>query len=230
MTDVECQRRLRKLAALERNAGGFAAKRMPAVGADDEARRFRSTARQLNRDEIVAGADGNGVIVQPREVGDRSGALLQRRHQNVVRNIISKRIETDFVAGKLDLRRTDQAPGVIDQPHGQKFGRLVLTVRPYVQRSQEIDRGAEQGGRPVVGIGRAPGNQYCARARLRDRNRGGQPGRSRTHHGNVINRGILVHAGHLTSPATFSRPLGRAWSFASRTSDSAHQMCKSNNS
>ena len=193
MADVECQRRLMKLAALERNAGGFAAKRMPAIGADDEPRRYRSTARSSIATRSSPGLTAMASSSSRVRLGIAAARCFQRRHQNAVLNIISEHIETDFVAGKLDLRRTDQAPGVVDQPHGQKFGRLVLTsaaIHPAFARNRPRRRAGPSSGCRH----RASAGQSILYARPIARSRSRRTTRPvRHHHGNVIDRGIPVH-------------------------------------
>ena len=170
MADIECQRRLTKFAVADRNPGGFPAERVPAVGANRQAPRYRSTAGQLNHDNIVACVNRSRLIVEPRQVCQRRGAFFQGRHQNAVLDVIPEHLEADLVAGKLDLRRPDQAARVIDQTHDAQLGGLVLAARPHLNRLQEIDRSVEKRRRPVVGINRSPGDQRRARAGLRNRN------------------------------------------------------------
>ncbi len=194
MADVECQRRLMKFAAVDRNARGLPAERVPAIGANRRARRYRSAAGQLNRDDIIASANRSRLVVESRQICQRSGPFFQRRHQNAVLDVIPEHIEADLVAGKLDLRRPDEATGVVDQPHDAQLGGLVLAVRPHLKRLQKIDRSAEKRCRPVIGINRSPGNQRRGHTGLRHRNGRCQPCGSATDHGNVIGRGMIAHA------------------------------------
>ena len=69
MTDVERQRRLVEFAALDGDAGGLTAKRLPSVGADRKVRRQRPAMAQANPDNLVFRADLGRVIVEPGQVG-----------------------------------------------------------------------------------------------------------------------------------------------------------------
>ena len=186
MADVEGQRRLIEVAALDLDAGGLAAQRLPPVGADHQARGQRFSLAGANDDIGVIRADRVGLIVEPRQIGKLGRALLQRRHQRAVLDVVAERVEADFVARKPDLGRADQAAGIVDQPHRLQCRRLVLAARPDIQLPQEIDGAAEQGGGAVIGIGRAAGDQGGFGAGLRQRNRRRKSGRAAADHDDVV--------------------------------------------
>src|ERR1700760_1824480 len=117
MSDVECQRRLVQFAAAHVDAGGFATERMPAVGANRKLRRNRFTTGQIDDDGVVTGVDGSRFVVEPGKISDCGSSLFESRYQDVVLDIVPKHVQADFVASECDLRRPDEATGVVDQPH-----------------------------------------------------------------------------------------------------------------
>ena len=76
MADVEGQRGLIEVAAPDLDAGGFAAKRLPAIGADHKARCQRSALPGANGDRNRLRADRVRVIVDPDQVRKFGRALL----------------------------------------------------------------------------------------------------------------------------------------------------------
>ena len=159
-----------------------------------------------NPDDLVFRADLGSVIVEPGQIGKFGGAFFQRRYQQAVLDVVAKHIETDLVAGKPDFGRTNETPGVVDQAHLLQLGRLVLAARPHIQPLQKIDRTAQQRRGPVVGIGRAPGDQGRARPGLRQRNRSRQPGGPATDHDDVVGDRCIVHTGTIDVPGGIFKP------------------------
>ena len=131
-----------EFAAPDLNADGLAAKRLPSVGADDQARKQRFSFR-TNRNHRLFRAHDIGFIVEPRQVGKRRRARFQRCDQRMVVDVVAECVETDFVARKPYLRCADQAAGVVDQPHRLQWRRLVPAAWPDVEPFQEIDRAAQ---------------------------------------------------------------------------------------
>jgi hypothetical protein len=70
------------------------------------------------------------LIVEPRQTGKLGRALLQRFHQHPVLDVVAERVETDFFGRKSHLRRTDQAAGIVDQPHRLQRRRFLHAARP----------------------------------------------------------------------------------------------------
>ena len=103
VADVEGQRRLGQLAPRHRDAGGFAAKRMPAVGADHEAGREKLRGGRADRDVIGFDDDSFGLVIETDETGQLGRARFQRQHQRAVVDVVAEGIEADFVAGEPDL-------------------------------------------------------------------------------------------------------------------------------
>jgi len=81
MADVERQRRLVQSAPLDADAGGFAAQRLPSVGADRKARGQRSAVPKADRDPLVFRVDRRSFIVEPRQIGERRSTFFQCRYQ-----------------------------------------------------------------------------------------------------------------------------------------------------
>ena len=98
MADVEGQRGLTEFAAPDLDAGGLAAKRLPSVGADHEARGQRLFLPGMNGDDGVFRDDSRGLIVEPRQAGKLRCALFQCHHQRAVVDVVAENIEADFLA------------------------------------------------------------------------------------------------------------------------------------
>src|SRR6202051_4716764 len=139
MADIESQRRLIEFTALDLDAGGLAAKRLPPVGADHKPRGQGFSLTCPYRDNIVLRVDRGRLIVEPRQAGKLGGALFQRSQQQAVLDVVAEHVETDFIAREADLGCADQAAGVVNQAHDLQFRRLVLDPRPHLQRLQTID-------------------------------------------------------------------------------------------
>src|ERR1700687_820919 len=154
----------------------------------------------------IVRADRIRLIVEPRQIGKPGCAFFQRCCQRTVVDVVTKLIETDFVAGKPDLGCTDQAAGIINQPHRLQWRCLVLATRPDIQLSQEIDRAAQQRGGAIVGIRRAAGNQGRVRAGLRQCNRSGKSRRPAADHDDVMRSQCIVHIGTIDVPGGIFKP------------------------
>ena len=160
MADVEGQRGLIEVAALDLDAGGLAAQRMPSVGADHKARRQRLSLAGADSDIGVFRADRLGLIVEPRQVGKLGGALLPA---------------PPSASGFRCCSRTASRPISSDENRtsGARIRRPVSSTSRIVcnaaalswQRGQtssafqKIDGAAQQRRGAIVGIGRAAGDQ-----------------------------------------------------------------------
>ena len=178
MGDVEGQRRLMQIAALDVDAGGLAGQRLPSIRADHQARGQRLARRVW----IATIASCGSMVAASSSMRVRSGKLgracLERRHQRPVVDVEAELVEADFFRRKPHLRRTDQAAGVVDKAHGLQRRGLIAAASPDIQPFEQFGGRAEQRRGAIVGIGRAAGEQRGLRAGLGQRNGRGQTGRS----------------------------------------------------
>ncbi len=131
---------------------------MPPVGADHKAGGQSLALPHDDFHALVVWYDACYFVIDPDQIGQLGGALLQRRHQCAIFNIVAERVETDFIRGKPDLRRADQAAGIIHKTHYVQRRRLGLATRPDIETAQQVDRAAEQGGSTIIAIGDAAGD------------------------------------------------------------------------
>src|SRR5437667_7224674 len=193
MADVEGQRRLMQVAALDRDGRGLAAQRLAPVGTGHKARRQRFSMGCTDCNKGVVGGDGVRLVLEPGQVGKLGGALFQRCDQRTVFDVVAECIETDLVGGKPDFGRTDQAAGIVDQTHRLQWRRIVRAAPPHIQGLQEIHRAAQERGGAIIGIGRAASDQGRIRAGLRQCNRGSQSGGAASDHKDVMGTRYFVH-------------------------------------
>ena len=112
--------RERDLAVVPRigaDAGGIAAQRAAAIGADHQWRLQGVAALERYDNGVVARLDRNHVVFDQTQVGQRARALFQRGDEMAVLDIVAEGIETDFVRLEFHLRRAPQPPGVVDDAH-----------------------------------------------------------------------------------------------------------------
>ena len=153
-------------------------------------------------DGLLVGRDALGLIVEPDQAGQLRGARFERVHQNAVFDVVAERIEADLVGGKAHLRRADQPPGIVDQPHCLQCRGPVLAAPPHIEFLQEVDGRAEQRSGAIVGIGDATRDQRRLRAGLSQRDRGRKSGRTAADHRNIRGNG------HVLIPVTIDMPSG----------------------
>ena len=159
MRDVERQCGLVERAPLDADAGGFAAKRMPSVGADDEAAVNDSPCRVVM---VTAASSGVTCSASPSirdEVRQFAARVPPWRPSAGGFRCCSRTHRSDLVGREPHLRRADKAAGIVDEPHDAERGGMVLAAGPYVKRLAENRRAAEQRRRAVVAIGDAPRDQ-----------------------------------------------------------------------
>ncbi len=182
---------------LHGNSSGIAADRVPPVGPDNEARLQQLFLPGAKLDRIVVRLDRVGVVVEPRHMGKLGGTALERLHQHAIFDVVAERFAVDFIAGKAHFRRADQAAGVVDQTHHAQRRGVRGTARPDAEPLQQIDRVAEQGRGPVVGIGEAPRHQGGLCPGHSESDRGDKSGRTAADHGNVeaLRRGMQIGHG-----------------------------------
>src|SRR5687768_5346430 len=87
---VERHRDLIVCRAIGFDAGGGAAERAPAIGADRELRRNAAAGPETDSDAIRAGFDGAGFILDALERGKRSGARVECGEQMTVLDIVAE--------------------------------------------------------------------------------------------------------------------------------------------
>ncbi len=185
MANVERQCRLIEFAALDRDAGGLAAERMPPVGAGHQPCGEGLSVSRMNGYVGVARTNRVSLVVKSSQRRKLGRAFLQRLHQQAIFDVVAKFVETNFPSRKPHLGCTDQPAGIVDKAHRLQCGRIVLAARPDIQRLQEIDRAAQQRRCAVIGIGRAAGDQGGLGTSLRQCNRGAKSGGAATDHGDV---------------------------------------------
>ena len=172
-------RHLLVLPFVDRDAGGGAAQRAAAVGGDHQRRAQLKPAPERHRDAVVARCDAAHLVLDHAQRGQRGGALLQRRDQMEILDIVAEDIEVDFVRLEFHFRRAPQPPGVVDDAHHPHRRCLRRAERPDAERLQGGDRAREQGGGAVVGAGGALSHQHGRKTRASQRDRRSQPGRDR---------------------------------------------------
>ena len=134
MGDVEGQRRLMEVAALDVDAGGLARRRLPSIRADHQARGQRLALRvwietSASCGSIVAASSSNRVRGRkarrraPQVPPSASGCRCCSRTAS--RPISSRR--------KPHLRRADQPAGVVDKAHGLQRRGLIAAAPPDIQ-------------------------------------------------------------------------------------------------
>ena len=180
--EADGERDLRVVAFVDRDAGGGAAERAAAVGGDQQRRAQCAAALERHRDRIVARRDAAHLVLDHAQVGERAGALLQRRDQMEVLDIVAEGVEIDFVGREFHFRRAPQPPGVVDDAHDLERRGLRRAQRPHAQRLQRGDRAREQSGGAVVGARRALSHQHGGETGAGERDRRGQAGRPAAHH------------------------------------------------
>lgn len=197
MRHVEGDRGLIQCAPLYGNPRGIAAERLPAVGPDHETRAQVLSLPGANLGSIVVRLDRIGVVVEPGQMRKLGGAALQRLHQDAVFDVVAERVAVDFITGETHLRRPDQAAGVVDQAHYPQRRRVCGTALPDAEPFQQIDRVAEQGRGPVVGVGQAPCDQGSLCPGHSQTDRRDQSGRTAADHGDVeaLRRGRQIGHG-----------------------------------
>src|ERR1700736_6697325 len=115
MTDIEGSRRLIEVAVPDGYARGPTAERLPSVGTGHKACGQRLTLPSANCNIGGFGVDRVRLIVKSRQIGKFRRAFFQRYHQRTVIDVVSKHVETDFLAREPDLGSADQATGIVDQ-------------------------------------------------------------------------------------------------------------------
>lgn len=193
MADVEGQRSLVEIAPSHLDAGGFAAQRLPAVGADHQPGLQRFARAGGDDDSRFVRDDGHRLVVQSREVRQLGCALFQCVDQCAVVDIVAELVEANLLGDEADLRRPDQVASVVDQPHHPQRRGSFATAWPDVEPLQQVDGGAQQRCGAVVRIGRAAGKQGDCRPGLRERNSGHEPGGAAADNDCVKRHGSIIH-------------------------------------
>ncbi len=174
---VEGQGDLRIARSVGFDAGGRAAQRAQAVGADRELRRDDLARTQPDRSLIVACFDGAGFILDALERRQLVGASVQRRPKVTVLDVVAERFEPDLVGRETHLGRADQPRRVVDDPHHAEGGGVGPAARPDAERVERGHGTGQQGGGAVVVVGSAR-DQHGFDAGFGQRNRRREPRRA----------------------------------------------------
>ena len=137
----------------------------------------------VTRDRVVARLDAAHLVLDHAQAGERAGALLERRDQMTVLDIVAEGVEIDFVGREFHLRRAPQPPGVVDDAHHLASAPPALRTIP--RRRGSSSAVTEPASRAVVRLsgraGRFP-TSTVAMPRAGERDRRGQAGRPAAHH------------------------------------------------
>ena len=158
MSEVEGERGLPIAAATRVDAGGGAAQRAPAIGADGQASRQHG-AIAADRHPAALDLDRVGFTLDARERGNPGRAGFQRGGEKPVLDVVPERVEPDLARGKRDLRRPQQPRGIVDDPHDAQRRGMLSAPRPDAERVERLDRAVEQRGSAVVRRSSALGDQ-----------------------------------------------------------------------
>ncbi len=120
-------------ALVNRDTGGVTAERVAPVGADDERRVQRIAALERHGHGVVARRDAEHFVLDQAQVGERAGALLERRDQMTILDVVAERLEIDLVGRELHLRCAPQPSGVVDDAHHPHRRRLRLAQFPHAE-------------------------------------------------------------------------------------------------
>ena len=183
MTDGE--RDLLVVALVDADAGGVAAERAAAVGADRPA--ARASGPPLLSERVTASSSPGAMLATSssirRRLAKSAGALLERRDQMAVLDIVAEGVEIDFA------RPSNFTSGARHSRPVSSTMRMILSGAACAAHSSQTPRVSsavteprEQGGGAVVGPRRALADQHGGDAAGGQRNRRGQAGRAAAHH------------------------------------------------
>src|ERR1044072_7479543 len=118
MRQIEGQRRLGVLAPLSLDARRLAAKRVASIGADDAPCIERASVSKLDRNAITLWFDGRHRGGNTPKAGGFCRALLERRDEMPVLDIVAEALKSDLGGLEYHLRRAQQAGRVVDDADG----------------------------------------------------------------------------------------------------------------
>ena len=133
MSDVERQCSLIKRTTRDADAGGFATKRLPSIGADNKMRNQRLSLPRRDGDRGIVGRHVVRLAIDLREAPSFRGPRLHGGHQRAVFDVVAERIESDLVGREPHLRRANKASGIVDKPHNAESRGIGLAAGPYVK-------------------------------------------------------------------------------------------------
>src|SRR5438094_9870246 len=102
MREIEGQRGLRIGVTIAFDAGRGAAERAPPVSADDKARGNAAAAFESDGRASVVRLDRAGIVLDPRERGQRLCARIEGGEQMPVFDVVAECPESDLGRGKAD--------------------------------------------------------------------------------------------------------------------------------
>jgi len=180
MREIEGQRGLRVGMAVALDAGRRAAERAPSVSADGEPRVDAVAAVEHDGDAGLAGLNRVSFVLDPGERRQCPRAGIQRREQMAVFDVVAEGVEADFGCREANLRRANEPPGGVDDPHDAERSRLCRAPRPNPKRLQRGHGTGQQRGGAMIGY-RATRDQRGFDPGLGQCDCSGQPGRAAAH-------------------------------------------------
>jgi hypothetical protein len=150
--EIERQRRLRIKALRGFDAGGGAAQRAPAVGADDQAH-ARLTINVLDRHAGGIGRNRNRRTSDTRKLQFHR-SCLERSDEMPVLDVVAESVEVDLGGGKQNFRGANEPLGVVDEADFTQQRGVRHAGRPHAERFQRRDRAGKQRRGAVVGLRR----------------------------------------------------------------------------
>jgi len=171
----ECQGRLTVVARPGRDAGGKTAKRAPTIGADGQPRRHRRAALHPDGYAVVTREDMVGCFVHDCKIAVRLRPRMKRRNQVLVLDVVPNSFNPISDCIEPDFGRTQQAIGVIDDPHDAQWSGVIATGCPHAEHVQRLDGAHQKGRGAVIAVLAWSDDQRGFEAGARERDRGHQP-------------------------------------------------------
>ena len=131
-------------------------------------------------------ATPSSLVIPGRLAVDEGQSFLPARgvckqfHQIGILDVPSEGIEADLGRPKRHRRRTEEAPGIVDDAHGLQRGRAGSEQVPEAQRFEETDRAVEKRHGPSVPARFQTPDQRCAVSIARESECGAEPDRAGT--------------------------------------------------
>jgi hypothetical protein len=163
---------------LDRDAGGLAAQRVAAVGADDEAPPHGDTADERQRGASFIRDDGLRLAVHIGQARGRRHRLPQRVGEMRVLDVPAEGVAADFGGVEPHLRRAPQPAGIVDDAQAAQRRGMGAAALPDAECVERRDRGADERCGAVIGDGGAPRRQRGRHAGMGQRQRRREAGRA----------------------------------------------------
>ena len=159
---------------------------LPKLGIAPVGRPRTSFARSTSPPSRLMTATPSSLVIARRLAVDESQSFLPARgvckhfHQIGILDVPAEGIEADLGRPKRHRRRTEEAPGIVDDAHGLQRRRAGSKRVPEAQRFEETDRAVEKRHGPSVPARFQTADQRCAVAIARESERGAEPDRAGT--------------------------------------------------